>query len=296
MQGGLGNQLSQWYFAHSIAIDSCFRFDPLYNLAKVEHRNFELAPLMSVCPHIQNGVQTNSIPFFERVYFRTLNKLWEFKILRKLVERLGYFREDPRSDQMQSKNVTRSLKYARGYFQKHSEIEKVFECVRTEMFPIIDAVLADVRSKLNLTSEYTVIHVRRGDYASIDFTPVYIGTLSDQYFIEGSKSLKNSNLLLLTENQEDVKSLVQNLGPCTVLDKTRTSPWETLAILAGATQFLGSNSSLSWWGARLCFARGGQVWLPEQWSYWKNIDPNDYHFPGSNVLKPYWIEDELPGR
>ncbi len=291
VQGGLGNQLSQWYFAHSITRDSYFRIDPLHNFSEQELRSFELSPLISVCPHNQFQAQNRFIFRIEKSYYRSLNKLWEFKVLQRLVESLGYFREDPRFDQVQSKNNPNRVRYARGYFQKQSEIEKIFDCVRKEMFPLIEASTTEIRSKFELTSEYTVIHVRRGDYSAKDFTPVHIGTLSDEYFLKASETLKKSKVLVLTENREDVKTLARKLGTCTVLDKSDTSPWETLAIMAGASQFLGSNSSLSWWGARLSYALGGQVWLPEQWSYWKNIDPSDYHFPGSQTKTAFWIED-----
>jgi hypothetical protein len=94
----------------------------------------------------------------------------------------------------------------------------------------------------------------------------------------------------LTENREDAKELVKNLKPQLVLDKFDTTPWETLAIMYGASQFLGANSSLSWWGARLCSANGGEVWLPSQWSYWKNIDPMDYHFNGAKIVNASWVQ------
>ena len=290
IQGGLGNQLSQWYFAHSLLPSSQFRIDPFYKMTDIDHRNFELKPLMERCSHLEYRMDQNFLSPFTRSYYRILDTLWEFSALRRLVEGLGYFREDPRFDQNQSQRNSKSIKYAKGYFQKQAEIQKVFSDVEKELLPVLQRTLVSLEERMQLGSNYTVLHVRRGDYEAAEFTPIIIGTMSDEYFCRGLEEMDTSNLILLTENREDVTDLQKALNPRMVLDKFDTTPWETLAIMYGASQFLGANSSLSWWGARLCSANGGQVWLPSQWSYWKNIDPTDYHFPDSNIAKVYWIQ------
>ena len=174
---------------------------------------------------------------------------------------------------------------------KQQNVQKVFCSVEKEIMPLVDKLLPIVRKKFSLSSQYSVMHVRRGDYDTAEFSPIIIGTLSDRYFINGLKEMDTSNLILLTENREDVRDLVKVLNPRMILDKFDTTPWETLAVMYGASQFLGANSSLSWWGARLCSANGGEVWLPSQWSYWKNIDPTDYHFPGIKIADVYWVQD-----
>ena len=293
IQGGLGNQLCQWYFAHTISENSQFRIDPLYKMTTLGLRNFELQPLIEKCSHVKYGENQNFLSQFTESYYRILDSLWEFRVLRRLVEALGYFREDPRFDQGQSERNLRNINYAKGYFQKQSEIEKGFGFVEKELLPVLQGILATLEKRIEIGSNYTVLHVRRGDYEAAKFTPIIIGTLSDEYFLRGLEGMDTSNLILLTENREDVTDLVNALNPRMVLDKFDTTPWETLAIMYGASQFLGANSSLSWWGARLCSAKGGQVWLPSQWSYWENIDPTDYHFPGSNIANVYWIQGNL---
>jgi hypothetical protein len=290
IQGGLGNQLSQWFFAHTISADSKFRIDPQYKMSVVGFRNFELRPLMEKCSHLEHRIDQKFLPPFTKTFFRVLDSLWEFIALRSIVEGLGYFREDPRFDQNQSKSNSRNIRYAKGYFQKQAEIDKRFSSVEKELMPVVHDVLANLKKRMNLGSNYTVVHVRRGDYEVAEFTPIIIGTLSDEYFLRGLERMDTSNLILLTENREDVTDLVKVLNPRLVLDKFDTTPWETLAIMCGASQFLGANSSLSWWGARLCSAMGGQIWLPSQWSFWKNIDPADYHFLGSNIANAYWAQ------
>jgi hypothetical protein len=290
IQGGLGNQLSQWFFAHTISEDSQFRIDPLYKVTTNGLRKLELQPLIERCSHFEYQADQNFLSSFTKSYYGILDRLWEFSSLRPLIEGMGYFREDPRLDQNQSKRNSKNIRYAKGYFQKQAKIEKIFSSVEKELLPVVQKVLATLEDRIRLGPYYTVLHVRRGDYEAAEFTPIIIGTLSDEYFLRGLEGMDKSNLILLTENREDVTDLVKALNPRMVLDKFDTTPWETLAIMFGASQFLGANSSLSWWGARLCSAKGGQVWLPSQWSYWKNIDPTDYHFPGINIANAHWVQ------
>ena len=290
IQGGLGNQLSQWFFAHTILEDSQFRIDPLYKMTTIGLRNFELQPLIEKCSHLEYRADQNFLSSFTKTYYKILDRLWEFGSLRPFAEVLGYFREDPRLDQNQSKRNLNNIRYAKGYFQKQAKIENIFSSVEKELLPVLQEVLATLEERIQLGSNYTVLHVRRGDYDAAEFTPTIIGTLSDEYFLRGLQGLDTSNLILLTENREDVTDLVNALNPRLILDKFDTTPWETLAIMYGAAQFLGANSSLSWWGARLCSAKGGSVWLPSQWSYWKNIDTFDYHFSGSKIANVYWVQ------
>ena len=290
IQGGLGNQLFQWFFDHTISEDAHFRIDPLYEMSVVGSRNFELQPLIGRCSHVQLALNQDFLSPLAKSSYGLLDGLWEFIVLRRFVEGLGYIREDPRIDQSQSEGNSRNIKYAKGYFQKQAAIEKVFSYVKQELEPVLQETLGTFNTRMQLGNNYTVLHVRRGDYESAEFTPINIGTLSDEYFSRGLEGMETSNLIILTEIREDVAELVKTFNPRLVLDKSDTTPWETLAIMYGASQFLGANSSLSWWGARLCSANGGEVWLPSQWSYWKNIDPTDYHFPGSNIANVYWVQ------
>ena len=289
-QGGLGNQLSQWSYAHSIVGSGFFLIDPLHNLHEVANRNFELVDVCENCEHVLKDKKGHFKIPKSRFFYRFLDRLWEFKVIRAFVEVFGYIREDPRIDQEQSRDISKVPRYAKGYFQKQANVEKVMSAVRIEIIPLVRRLLPDLIERFALTPGYTVFHVRRGDYEAAEFTPVNIGTLSDEFFIEGLHTVKPSNLVLLTENREDVSDLVIQLNPQLVLDKSETTPWETLAIIYGATKFLGSNSSLSWWGARLCLERGGDVWLPSQWSYWKNVNVGDFHFANCKIVDALWLQ------
>jgi hypothetical protein len=288
IQGGLGNQLSQWSFAHVVSEDKNFQLDPLDGLGSAIPREFELLAVLNNCSHVGRDAFGFLVEPSNLAFYHVLDRLWELKPLRRLVEKLGYVREDPRLDQEQTSKFPAKIKYAKGYFQKQQNVEEILDLVRSEIIPVVQTILPKVINKFGLGENYSVLHVRRGDYESTYFTPTIIGTLSDEYFLNGVTKFDSSKLIILTEDQSDVTELIQILVPDVVLDKNDTSPWETLAIMYGATNFLGSNSSLSWWGARVCAIRGGKVWLPSQWSYWKNINIKNYHFPSCKVADVFW--------
>jgi len=288
IQGGLGNQLSQWFYAHTIEASGRFQIDPIYPKTTNGLRSFELYELMDKCSHIQ----THGKKFLHRrrkLFFRLLDRAWELERVRLIVEAMGYFREDPRKDQLQSKNKKVTRRYSKGYFQLQEKVELSKVAVCDELVPIVEGVLTRMQHKFNLPTNYSVMHVRRGDYQPLVFTSVYLGILDDSYFSVWVKDLNLTNLVLLTENVSDVSNLISEVKPILTLDKSQTSAWETLAIISGAQNFLGSNSTLSWWGARLCAIQGGDVWLPSEWSFWKNVITEDYIFLGCKTRESRWI-------
>jgi hypothetical protein len=288
IQGGLGNQLSQWSFAHSIPGVDSFQLDPLDGLGSKIPREFELLPVLTRCSHLKKDSLGSMVVPLTLPFFHLLDRFWQVRQLRPLIEKLGYFREDPRLDQEQTRKYPTKIRYARGYFQKQQNVGKMLNLVNDEIIPIVQGILPKVKDKFGIGNNYSVIHVRRGDYETAEFSPSIIGTLSDEYFLKGAAKFDSKMLIILTENRSDITDLIQGLEPDLILDKTDTSPWETLAIMYGATNLLGSNSSLSWWGARICTIRGGKVWLPSQWSYWGNIQNENYHFPSCNIADVFW--------
>jgi len=50
-----------------------------------------------------------------------------------------------------------------------------------------------------------------------------------------------------------------------VLDKSHLGVWPTLALMVKAEQFVGSNSTLSWWAAKLRIPLGLPSVLPRPW-------------------------------
>lgn len=287
IQGGLGNQLFQWFYAHTIETSGQFQIEPLYPKSANSFRDFELSELVDKCSHVEISGR-KFLGRGQRQFFHFLDRAWQFETLKPMIERIGYFREDPRKDQPQSYNTSRSRRYAKGYFQLQEKVEMAKVAVCSELVPIIHDILAKMHLKFELPKNYSVLHVRRGDYQSQNFTSVYLGILDDSFFLKWVKDFDVKNIVLLTESVSDVEKLISEVKPILILDRNQTSAWETLAIISGAQNFLGSNSSLSWWGAKLCAMNGGSVWLPSEWSFWKNVNSEDYIFSDCKTQESKW--------
>jgi len=285
IQGGLGNQLFQWFFAHEILESSEFRLYlniPVGPVAQIVY-DLGLTPLFNRCEHYKDLVKgdRNLIP-------RIFDRLWTITFLTPALRLLGYYRENPQPGTRAHKTSPRNVIYANGYFQNWKYAEQQKETIRKELFPILESYYIDVSSRFDLSEPYTVIHVRRGDYRTDQNPETRIGSLDDAFFVEWAKDHPSDRLVLLAEHRRDVEELILQINPSLVLDNTSTSAWETLAIMSFANEILGSNSTLSWWGAWVASQKGAKAFLPSAWDVNGRFNPDDFIFPMCNSIRPVW--------
>ncbi len=290
LNGGLGNQLFQWFFAHTLESNRKFRIDGLFESVDTElgQREFRLEELAERCSHVSRDVKgLSKLSKFER-FWHLANHLWLVPVFRPLMTKIGYFRENPNSEVAQSLSIPIPMRYAFGFFQNAKIIEQAHSALEIELIPIIKAKLRELKDKFDLKAPYTVIHIRRYITTGLKLTPIHFCNLSSDYFIDWAKQNARQRIILLTESADQVSEIIKSVKPVLVLDASNSSPWDVLAIMAGAQQCLGSNSSLSWWGAKLCSIFGGQAWLPSNWSYWPNVQTSAFHFEGVNLVNSVW--------
>ena len=290
LNGGLGNQLFQWFFAHTLEPGNKFRVDCLFESSDTElgQREYRLEELAERCTHVSRDVEGLSrLSTFER-FWHLANRLWLVPRFRTLMTSIGYFRENPNSELAQSLNMPNPMRYAYGFFQNAEIVEQAHRAIENELLPIIKLNLKEVKEKYDLKTPYTAIHVRRYLTAGLKLTPIHFCNLSSEYFIEWAKQNAGKKVILLTEHSDQIGEIVTALKPDLVLDASNSSPFDVLAIMAGAEKCLGSNSSLSWWGAKLCSIFGGQATLPSNWSYWDNVDSSAFHFKGCVLNGSLW--------
>lgn len=291
IQGGLGNQLFQWFYAHSFiqnqSIDTQVTFDPLFE-GNAESRNFELLRVVEKCKHF--GFEKDFVSKGIKIkLFHLMNYLWQFRVLHSLLNRLGYWREDPREDQPQGVRENQIPVYSHGYFQDYSYFGAIKKIIDAELVNEIADESAKVRERLELVGEYCVLHVRRGDYFSEERSSVYLGMLADEYYTEWLAQHRKGEVVILTEDRAECPQLLEAVGCSKLFDKRDTSSWDVLSIMFGAEAVLSSNSTLSWWGSWLCSLNRGQVWLPSEWSEWGNVDVKKFHFESAKLFPVKWI-------
>lgn len=290
LNGGLGNQLFQWFFAHTLSKSGSFRTDPLF---KEDEKSLgvsgpELGQLFARCLHVDRDSKDLAVQAPFKKLFHLANHMWGIPIFRPLLSLFGYYRENPNSEVAQSLRIPNPMRYAYGYFQNAQLMKQAEAAIEVELLPIIQANLQILKSRFDLETPYTVIHLRRYPTAGYKLTRIQFCNLSSRYFIEWATKNTGQRIILLTEFKDQVTDVIDLLKPELVLDSSQTSAWDVLTIMAGAEKCLGSNSSLSWWGVRLCSRYGGQVWLPSNWSYWDNVSTEAFHFEGCNLASADW--------
>jgi Glycosyl transferase family 11 len=287
IKGGLGNQLFQWIYAHSLQEKVTFYPSRFHYGHHDKIMHFELEDLFQTCHHVLNaGAKSPSREYLSRA----AEWLWSKGITRGVAQSfLRYQQEDPRDDQAQNVSKYLNTWINSGYFQKNCYSEKSKGVVEREILPYVERVASKLLLTELIPRSYSVLHIRTGAYSSHNASdPNFIGNLDEKYFLNNVDKLKAKFLVVLTENADHIPKLLKKIEPDLVLDAKQLDAWETLATMAFSESMIGANSSLSWWGAKLASLKGAETWLPANWSVWNNIDTKAYRFPNLKVLESSW--------
>lgn len=270
LSGGVGNQLFQWAAAHVLFKKTVFNLN-LGHYQINPDREFELDLILESCIHC-SGYVTN-------IGRTPLPKYFEWAAARgvpsNLLELLGFFQEssfDMKSQRkIQRRKSVGSPVIVEGLFQDVNIVEEAWPLIGNELTYALTQTLELVKTNLGLPNTYAAIHVRRGDYPITSNPSHAIGQLDDDFFI-GIASVFDLPIILLTENASEVASLSKVLRARRIISSAEANPLQTLSILKNAELLVGSNSSLSWWGAYLAAKSGKRSYLPETWSQWGNYE------------------------
>lgn len=216
-------------------------------------------------------------------------KIWNIAALRPITHQFGYLRDNPRKNVQSSKTIPEIIRIADGYFQEEKYITQVWRDVSFELANLLAEIYSNLRSRLSLPDEYQVIHVRRPDEKHHLISPLNIGALDNLYFKNSCEKIPTENRMLLISQKTELGDTINFIRPKFVFDSTETTAWETLAIMSFAQNLIGSNSTLSWWGARMCVSNGGNAYLPDKWSIGDNFETNKLFFSGLNLLRSSWM-------
>lgn len=287
IKGGLGNQLFQWTFAHTLPLGKHFYPSRFHYGHHDKIMHLELEDIFESCPHVLNKGAYSAL---RELLSHSAEWMWSKRYLQGATESLlGYYQEDPRHDVPQVAKIPRRARIISGYFQKNEYVDSSNGAVESEILPYTKRIADKLMGNMIIPRRYSVLHVRTGVYSDRSSSDLsFIGQLSEEYFLENLDKLKASYLVVLTENANHIPGMLKKIQPDLVLDSSKLDAWETLAAMAVSDSMIGANSTLSWWGAKLAAINGGETWLPSNWSAWNNIDSFDYRFPTVQTLEPTW--------
>jgi hypothetical protein len=287
IKGGLGNQLFQWTYAHTLQGKNEFYPSRFHYGHHDKIMHLELEELFATCPHVLNSGALS--PWRENLS-HFAEWLWNKPLVSGMAESfLRYQQEDPRVDQEQSVIKFQKSQIISGYFQDNSYSDISKGAVELEILPYAEKVAAKLLATNIIPRDYSVLHIRTGIYSTqIPSDPNFIGQLQERYYLDNVDKLNSNYLIVLTENADYIPELLKKIKPDLVLDAQLLDAWETLATMALSKSMIGANSSLSWWGAKLASFKGAETWLPRNWSSWGNINSEAYRFPNLKILESSW--------
>jgi len=269
--GGVGNQLFIYNAAHHLARD----FAATITLINVIDRKSEptrqpaLQWMIKYCSHkIESREVRVAGLFFRFLDYPRFVKLRNMKILRPVFKRFNVwiFDEDYQSKTIDQ--VALKPRICRGYYQEFNLVSSTFQLWEEEFFFRLEqlAIKLDLNS---VTQSFdTLIHIRRGDVLT---NTEKVGMLSNSFF---SRELNQESRVLVASEERDIHLQFENWEKMKTLDPEEFGPWEILALARLSREFIGSNSTLSWWCAIACASKGDtKSVLPVPWTKQKEFPP-----------------------
>lgn len=268
--GGLGNQLfcyfAGWYLSETLGC----QYQPIWLTSRVEAEQRELSLTQFELAH--QPVSLSQIDFSSSltVRFALQSILLRLGISNNFAGKIfGVFTskmigEDPGLLEVKPGQV------ARGYFQSDMYFSGL-----SKMGKEVKLRLAKQSEWFSTTSnqmqkEYPIVmHVRRGDYLSPANSK--IGTLSKRYFLDAlvkleSEGLRQKRLWIFSDDVPRVQEEFGNIHGYDVSwiqPPRECTPAESMVLMGLGSGIIISNSTFSWWGARLGSAK--MVVAPGKW-------------------------------
>ena len=254
LSGGLGNQLFIWQFAHSLheITRSTIIVLDCYDLADLHQPH--LKELKKYCSHRVWIIKLPNFlnPFILYDFFESRNKT---KYLPRAIRRRIYSPVDP--SEVPSTEQMKSCTLFRLYCQSADFVNRNFYLIDIEITKLLKAYLNYELSREDIDLSQ-VVHVRRGDFKSNLST---IGCLANRYF----EKLIQPNGSYVLHTDEELANTGSLVGGATRIFDGSHSPWLVLAHGSAAKNFIGSNSTLSWWASFLNNIENSRIFLPQPW-------------------------------
>ena len=268
--GGLGNQLfgyfAGWYLSETLGC----KFQPFWLTSRVEAEQRELSVTQFKLNH--SPVSVSQMDFSAPLALRFTLQSFSLRLgmSNRLARRaFGIFTsklvgEDPALLDVRPGQV------ARGYFQSNTYFDSLASMGKQVKLKLAKESdwFSTTKNEIQRESPI-VIHVRRGDYMN----PINskIGVLSKRYFLDSLMKLENEGLTkkALWIFSDDVPSVQEEFGDIKGFDvrwiqpPPESPPAESMVLMGLGSALVISNSTFSWWAARLGSAQ--MVVAPDKW-------------------------------
>lgn len=193
------------------------------------------------------------------------------------------------NDSEDFKSAPKNLKEVRGYFQILDFAIEARKEIQNSLQSINSSKLISIHNSIK-TNETIALHIRRGDYGTLDH--IY-GTLGKSYYLtalENCRKITGSQSVLVFS--DDVSAAERMLGEIEFQSfdfqfiASEFSPAESILLMSYCSAHIVANSTFSWWGAFLSDSTKIVVY-PSPWTK-THVVENDF-FPAEWIPNlPNW--------
>lgn len=263
MSGGLGNQM--FIYALYRALQNAGKtvsIDDFTHYADIGRNDLCIEKIFPI--HYQKGTREE----YNRLTDSSL-AIYQ-RVRRKIAGRKEKLYKEKDAIRYESDIFLQEDAYLEGYWQSQKYFEIVADCLKRELvfnwteIPMSAQAFKELMSKGNSVS----VHIRRGDYLSPQFAPIYGGICTDEYYQSAMDYLRerlgNCTFYLFTNDREWGKSMEKDdlkLVDCADAQQA----YVDLALMSVCKHNIIANSSFSWWGAWLNSNPDKLVVAPSRW-------------------------------
>lgn len=293
---GLGNQLSQFAFAHYLTLKLgkpvCFENSPIIsNLGNGTSTTFQLKDMKNYCSHLEfktNFVISNH-SIFGKMLFRMgiANSLSAYLLRENRYKIVNEHREN--QFKYSTQEYSRHQSSFRGFWFHYKYVYDNHKILHEDLSNFLKDKSKMTVSNLNSSSSpkkinnILAIHVRRGDFGKRGNEKTF-GLISENSYIKIITAIVKENpdikVITFTNDENKLKNFkyTEFFGD---IYGNELDPLTSLYLMSTSNYLIAANSSLSWWGAFLGLYNGARVFLPSK--FYNGIETNEaLRYPGFN--------------
>ncbi|MBT8578576.1 alpha-1,2-fucosyltransferase [Polynucleobacter paneuropaeus] len=250
LEGGLGNQLFQYAAARALAIRH--ETDIVIDQSALSHKGKS------------KTLREYELDAFNCALIPEAAKRFRFSGLAKRCKLIYNFLSPWKVVLEKGQNFNKCFfnagdnSYLIGFWQSHRYFEGVADILRTELTPkfSLSPKSVNIKSIIEKSVHSVSVHVRRGDYVSLNSAKKFHGVLSINYYKKAiSKVSTQFPLATYFIFSDDIEWCKKNFPKDQNIVYIEHNPpseaWQDLMLMSYCQHHIIANSSFSWWGAWL---------------------------------------------
>lgn len=281
-QGGLGNQLFIWNYAHELNLKHGIKVTIVFSRKIDINRKIFLHDIANYCSH-NISINYSSCFFWLLRNLDTARSKWP-RIVSYVFKHFKIVTLE--SPEAVLSTFDFSSLTLRGYFQNSNSVIENYKSYSLELDSWLEAsVTSSTKDIVNVSHNFNAVHIRRGDFENSKSTT---GILSFGYFTK----LINPSLrtIVVTDDTLAVPKIKASFPAALVLGPKEIAPPDAMYVLVNANYLITSNSTFSWWAAVIGADKIQNISMPKPWNLVQSNSTSYLELPFVNFVQAVFDE------